>query len=184
MKTTSYLLILTLLLTVISCENYHESVNPNPTSFADSEVKTQVLQEQFDHELSRHKPVTKSTSQMYNMFTGEPISKAFSKLLRTPRSVLSFIHARDLNPYTAYTMWMMVFNNPQYCSGGVCDENDIFNDQGEVIVNEDGTVGTPGVNLSAMWIQGVVSSEKGIANFYFKVQQGVPPRSPFWSRPA
>ncbi len=178
MKNSIQLLgLLSLLLVVISCESPEEStLQPSTnTTDPDMQIETAALDEKFGLEYAREPAYLKSQSQVFDFATGQQIPKAFSKMLRSEKGVLGFIHTRNLNPESAYTVWMVVFANPDNCSLGACDENDIFNEDGTLIVNPDGTFGTPGVDLSLLWVDGKVSSLKGAANFFFRVYAGEAP---------
>jgi hypothetical protein len=51
-----------------------------------------------------------------------------SNLTRTDGMVLAAVEAQGLTPGDAYTVWWVVFNNPDACSAPGCGEDDIFAD--------------------------------------------------------
>jgi hypothetical protein len=98
------------------------------------------------------------------------------------------LRTSELDPGAAYTVWWVVFNNPGDCVAGMpfssCGEGDIFetDEDGNLIledgnpilqVNEnDGTFGTPGVNVSALFATGHVVGKNGVGNFGAGLREG------------
>lgn len=64
-------------------------------------------------------------SDLVDAETGEVVVGGFSLLEREDHGIATTIRTRDTAGH-AYTLWYVIFNAPQHCSGGVCDENDIF----------------------------------------------------------
>ena len=65
-----------------------------------------------------------------NVFWFEDASEvegAEATLLRTGSNVRMTIQTTDLDPHHTYTVWWVVFNNPEECENG-CGEPDLFND--------------------------------------------------------
>jgi hypothetical protein len=99
------------------------------------------------------------------------------------RNNISFdLHTSGLEGGAAYTIWYVVFNHPGYClhpagiEDALCGEGDIFeHDAGGnlvLIVNPDGTFGTPGVEVTVFWAAGHVIGAGGIGNFAGHTQAG------------
>lgn len=57
----------------------------------------------------------------------EGVPDASSTVRRTKNGVNATLHTSGLTPGNAYTMWMVVFNNPAACAGVPCLEPDLFN---------------------------------------------------------
>lgn len=50
-----------------------------------------------------------------------------SSLTRNSSGASATLHTSGLTPGSAYTMWMVIFNDPGSCSDDECGENDLFN---------------------------------------------------------
>lgn len=61
-----------------------------------------------------------------------------SVLTRTAGMVVVSLEAAGLEPGNAYTVWWVVFNNPDACSDGECGEDDVLNP--DHTINEEGVV--------------------------------------------
>lgn len=149
-----------------SCEKEEVMEIPDTALMAEQEMKQAKAQ---------HKKVLKDNSNMYDFETAAIIPRAFSKLWRTEDGISAVIHTVELEPKGVYTVWMAVFENPEFCTDNVCDLGDVFDDAGNPLMNPDGTFGTPGVNVSLLWVDGKVASAAGIATFTFKVKENNPP---------
>lgn len=53
---------------------------------------------------------------------GEPVPHAFSTLLRRETSVSAELHTSQLTPGYTYTLWWVVFNNPDACEANTSGE--------------------------------------------------------------
>jgi hypothetical protein len=102
---------------------------------------------------------------------GVPVPGSWSTLRRNHSGVTVDIHTSDLSP-GAYTAWWVVFNNPEYCTDGVCGEDDIFVAPFQPIINPDGTFGTPGVVVQVIGATGHVVSQNGVGNFSARLKEG------------
>ena len=60
----------------------------------------------------------------------------------------------------------------EFCSDGVCGEDDIFAAPFTPIVNDDRTFGTPGVVVQVMRATGNIVGENGIGNFGGGINEG------------
>jgi len=70
-------------------------------------------------------PSTTDTQNVY-WFADETDTGGNSFLTRTDGMVLAVVEAEELTPGDAYTLWWVVFNNPDACSDPGCGEDDIF----------------------------------------------------------
>lgn len=68
---------------------------------------------------------TPDKSPMQDFETEAPIGGAFSMLTRSGTGVTTKVRTHDHGKH-AYTLWYVIFNQPENCSDGVCGENDIF----------------------------------------------------------
>lgn len=59
----------------------------------------------------------------------ETVEGAWSMVIRRGYGGVGWVfHTSQLTPGHAYTVWMMIFNNPSECSDNVCDPGDILMD--------------------------------------------------------
>ncbi len=61
------------------------------------------------------------TSDVHSLSSGEDVGDA--QLVRGPNGVSMELTTTQLDPGAAYTVWWVVFNNPEYCVDG-CDASD------------------------------------------------------------
>lgn len=83
-----------------------------------------------------------------------------SVLTRTDGMVVLALEAADLRPGDAYTVWWVVFNAPENCSGGECGEDDIF--------SPDGALDVAGVQAAQIGVgnaTGNIAKTNGTAEF-------------------
>jgi len=87
----------------------------------------------------------------------EPIPQSSSMLARTANGVKATLTTSGLAPDTAHTMWWLVFNNPEACTGG---------EQGtELQCLPPGDIGDPAVDASVFGGAGQVTDLYGRATF-------------------
>ncbi len=113
--------------------------------------------------------------QVFEFATGELVDGAFSRLIRTSKGIYGGFYSDELNPKEVYTLWVIIFENPEFCSDGNCGSDDITDANGKLIRNPDGSVGTPGVNVSGLWVSGTISDKNGNANLRINVEKGQAP---------
>lgn len=77
-------------------------------------------------------------------------------LTRTATGIASTVSTSNLSTGAAYTMWWVIFNNPEFCVGG-CGEDDFSN---------------PTVNASVFFADGEVIGSNGLGNFSAQVGIG------------
>jgi hypothetical protein len=98
------------------------------------------------------------------LFTdGSEVVDASSKLVRTGAGVSMTLQTSGLTPGSTVTVWWVIFNNPEYCSGGMnpfglkCDAGDFSN---------------PDVEASVMIAAGHVIGGSGMGNFGGSIKVG------------
>jgi hypothetical protein len=156
-----------------SCDLQNEGAlaGPDAALLADQSLAQEARGGTFKHDFN----FGFDTAPVNSFETGMVIPKAFSKLMRMEDGISAVIHTSQLEPKGVYTVWMAVFENPEFCTDNICDLDDILDSGGNFLVNPDGTFGTPGVNVSLLWADGKVASAAGIATFTFKVKENNPP---------
>lgn len=95
-----------------------------------------------------------------------------STLMRYDDAVDMTIHTTGLEPGHAYSVWWVIFNNPDACSDE-CNQDDF--PEGA----PGGEVGAeppdPAVEVSVLWATGVIVGSDGTADFSAHLQVGNPP---------
>lgn len=77
------------------------------------------------------------------------VEGAWSQLTRFPNGVTATLVTNDLTPGEAYSVWWVIFNEPENCSGGVCNLDDLFffDEDGQILRDE---VGNRAMNPEAL----------------------------------
>ena len=112
-----------------------------------------------------------ASSAVYRFSDASEVPGASASLVRADGNVAMTLRTSELDQNAAYTIWWVVFNNPVDCSSTSCGEDDIFDENG-LIVNDDGTFGTLGVNVSAVFATGHVVGKNGVGNFGAGLREG------------
>ena len=113
-----------------------------------------------------------ASSAVYRFSDASDVPGASASLVRADGNVAMTLRTSELDQKAAYTVWWVVFNNPGDCSS-TCGEDDIFDENGELMVNvDDGTFGTPGVNVSVVFATGHVVGKNGVGNFGAGLREG------------
>lgn len=106
-------------------------------------------------------------SAVFSFANGMAIPGGSATLLRSVRGVSFSAQAAGLDPESAYTVWWIIFNNPENCAnpggpnGALCNADDFAN---------------PDVNASVAWATGRVSDAHGFASFdAHLIRGGTPP---------
>jgi len=135
----SGILVFVLSLAMISCDSF---TGTNPVSETGENVP-----------LQGNNPPSKAAGatvhQNSDIFTfpeGVLVESASASLLRNPSGVRMNIHTNDLEPGDTFTIWWVIFNNPDECENPVgdlteCSEPDLFNpDTGPSILYAAGNI--------------------------------------------
>ena len=107
-----------------------------------------------------HLQTSATDAQPVSWFADGSDTGGRSYLTRTEGMLFSSIEADNLTPGNAYTVWWIVFNDPDKCSAPGCGEDDIF--------NEDSTLNTQGVmeaKISVGNATGNIAKSDGTAEF-------------------
>ncbi|NIR88294.1 MAG: hypothetical protein GWO40_17630 [Gammaproteobacteria bacterium] len=92
-------------------------------------------------------------------FATDAFRAGAATLVRTRNEVWVNISSADLDPDSAYTVWWVVFNNPDECFGD-CGLDDL---------------GSPAVDAGVFYAAGFVTDLDGTANASFHLKAGPPP---------
>ncbi len=98
-----------------------------------------------------------------------------SILTRHANSVEMRIHTTGLEPGHAYTVWWVIFNNPDACSDD-CDEDDF--PEGVPAAKVGDEPADPEVQASVLWAAGGIAGSDGTADFHARLLVGEPPMPP------
>jgi hypothetical protein len=109
-------------------------------------------------------PGTKSTSPVIRIEPGPQFGTqvvgAFSTLVRTADAIRMHVSTSDLEPGAAYTVWWVIFNNPEFCEDG-CGLDDIQNPTRRALTQ-----------VAVGYAAGHVVSQSGKANFSARLRVG------------
>ncbi len=94
------------------------------------------------------------------------VQGAGSTLIRTDAAVSIVLTTSGLEPLAPYTIWWVVFNEPAACLGP-CDEDDLFNPDGTMNINE-------AADISILYADGALSDDAGNAAFSAVLLVGAP----------
>lgn len=101
-------------------------------------------------------PAQHQSSGIYRLADGSPVAGGSATLVRNGSGVRMTLHTSQLNPGGAYTVWWVIFNDPDACTEGVpdlglrCSEEDL---------------GSPAVAASVLLATGHVVGKNGRGNF-------------------
>ncbi|MCK4977374.1 MAG: hypothetical protein KAS36_10635 [Anaerolineales bacterium] len=112
-----------------------------------------------------------ASSAVYRFSDASEVPGASASLVRADGNVAMTLRTSELDQNAAYTIWWVVFNNPGDCSSP-CGEDDIFDGNGDLMNVDDGTFGTPGVNVSVVFATGHVVGKNGVGNFGAGLREG------------
>lgn len=90
---------------------------------------------------------------------GPTVEGSSAKLQRSEDTVWIKVNTTGL-PAGAYTLWAVIFNNPENCQTSPCGSAD---------------VGGDGVNGSVLWLTGGVVGEDNVGHFAGHIEEGMPP---------
>lgn len=92
----------------------------------------------------------------------------FSRTVRLDNGILGTISTSQLEPGTATTLWMVVFNAPDQCTEGICDADDVSRPEARVdLVYVDGGIVGPSGRLRYFWFREVGDESGSIADALF-----------------
>ena len=106
-------------------------------------------------------PAQSSTNDVQLFSDDSVVAGASSTLLRTRNGVSIQLNTSGLEPGAAYTVWMVVFNNPAACSDGVCGEDDVLPPPGNVAAE-----------VAVVRVSGRVIAPSGAAHFGGRLNVG------------
>jgi hypothetical protein len=114
-----------------------------------------------------------SSSSTYQMTDASMVSGGSSTLARAKGGISASLQTSDLEPGNVYTMWWVIFNNPEKCEHPVpgitsCGEGDVFGEP----------LGETPVKVSVQYAAGNIVGETGTANFGAYLQEGELPEQP------
>ena len=138
----SFIFLITILLSACSDQLDPVSVNENSD-----------LLNSFEHTANK---AAHASSSVHWFEDGSEIEGAEATLLRTRNNVRMTIKTQDLDPHHTYTIWWVIFNNPEECENG-CGEPDLFNDD---------------VGGSVLYAAGPVIGANGKGNFTGSLRTG------------
>jgi hypothetical protein len=100
------------------------------------------------------------------------VEDAEAILVRMHHGVSMTINTTGLEPGHVYTIWWVIFNNPENCSDGICGPNDVFlmDDEGRFILTDDGLIqpnvaGREMTQVSSLRATGNIGYEDGTSVF-------------------
>ena len=92
------------------------------------------------------------------------VDGASASLKRNGSGVTMNLKTSELEGGSAYTVWFVVFNMPQYCSNGACGEDDV--------ADENGPNPNEAAGVSVRHAAGHVVGDNGIGNFSGRLNVG------------
>lgn len=92
-------------------------------------------------------------STVHRFADASPVDGAFARLTRYDGIVTTVISTDDLVVGDVYTLWWVIFNAPENCSGGVCNLDDIF------AVDENGSVPRDADGNRVMNMEGIANAQ-------------------------
>ena len=110
-----------------------------------------------------------STAEVTTFFLEDEVTPApgdvvgTAELSRIAQGLNLTLHTTMLTPGAAYTIWWIIFNNPEECSGVPCGLGDL---------------GNALVNPSVFWSTGGVVQDNGVGNFQATIDEGEPSKGP------
>ena len=108
---------------------------------------------------------TTSTVEIRKFSNGD-VAGGLSHLTRTDGMIVATVEPTNLVPGHVHTLWVLVFNNPDNCSGD-CGEDDIFNEDGTLNANQVMEVGLGIANGS-----GNIAKTDGTLEFGARIPRG------------
>ena len=122
-----------------------------------------------------------SSAPVHTFTDGSVLEGNWSTVNRYENGLSMALHTTDLVPGDVYTVWWVIFNEPQNCSGGACGEDDIFLfENEELVTNEFGVAamnmdGLEASQISIQYATGRLTDADGNADFAASVGLGEVP---------
>jgi hypothetical protein len=109
---------------------------------------------------SRAEPASKSQAELLRFSDGSIVEGSSAMLVRTNKGVTMTIHTSGLDPGAAYTVWWVIYNNPEHCQSDVCTDPPDFEN--------------PAVQATLLHATGHVIGNNGVGNFAAYLAEGDP----------
>jgi hypothetical protein len=93
-----------------------------------------------------------------------------STLTRSEDKIFMTLSTSGLDKKSAYSVWWVLFNDPELCSAPGCGEDDIFISEGVLNMPQ-----IEAVNISVLWAAGAVTGTDSTASFSGSLAEGDPP---------
>jgi len=124
----------------------------------------------------------RQTVEMIQFGTGVP-QRGAAVLTRKRDGLSLSISTMDLNPDSTYSVWWVLFNEPEDClEPYLCGGADVFDAPGVL-----SAIQVPAVKMSATFAVGFLTGSDGVANFTAELDDGMVPTGTFidngWSTP-
>jgi hypothetical protein len=105
--------------------------------------------------------IAQTISNVHPFPEGADIVGSSSTLVRNASGITGTFHTGGLQPGAAYTLWILVFNQPENCSDGVCGLNDAVP-----------FPGNPNAGVSLLYASGHIIGPNGKGNFSVNLKVG------------
>lgn len=106
-----------------------------------------------------------STSSVLRFADFATVEGARSTLVHGDGYVAATLTTSGLAADAPYTLWWVVFNDPEACLGGVCDLDDLFFPDGTMNVNQ-------AADIAILFADGTITDELGNAAFSAVLHEG------------
>jgi hypothetical protein len=103
-------------------------------------------------------PASKSQGELLRFSDGSIVEGSSAMLVRTDKGVTMNIHTSGLDPGAVYTVWWVIYNNPEHCQSDVCTDPPDF--------------GKPDVQTTVLYATGHVIGNNGVGNFAAYLAEG------------
>lgn len=110
--------------------------------------------------------VVTSTSDVHRFSDFSTVEGAQSVLVHGPDFVAVTLRTSGLEPLAPYTIWWVIFNEPQNCYEA-CDLDDLFNPDGTMNIN-------PDADIAILYGDGLLTDDAGAAAFSAVLFEGAP----------
>lgn len=146
----SSLIMVTVFMMLFACNETESPVMPEPASAA-------IETTDFDLQkvLRTIEAGNRNQSMVIDAGTGQAVGVA--KLKRVNGKIKMKLKTSNLYPGHAFTIWWVIFNNPNYCTTDTCGPTDLF---------------VPDVQADILYAAGRVSNRNGYAVFKAKLEEG------------